>query len=327
MIDRRTLESDHLKNNLLGNPGVREICVYLPPSYADSSRHYAVVYLLHGFSSRSASWLLGPAVAFGAPLEPIDVLLDEAISAGRAEEMIVVMPDGWSKYGCAQWVDSPVTGEFEQHVLQEVIPYIDQHYRTLSSRNSRGITGISAGGGGAWNLGSKHPDVFAAVAPLAAAGCFDAMFRERFANMFDRYYPNNPDGPIVGFADSWLCYGIANAFTPSVDSPPHYADWPFRFPTGEVIPELWEKWLEHDMTINWRSRRDNLRQLNGILLDVGSRDEFNLHFGHRILSDALTGAGIKHVAREYEGGHTTYLQRERVTGAYEWFSDVLETSD
>jgi S-formylglutathione hydrolase FrmB len=324
MIERRTIDSDYLAQNLLGNPSHRELFVYLPPSYAESSRSFPSVYLLHGFSSRAASWLIGPAVAFGAPLVPLGDLLDEAIEQGRAEEVIVVMPDGWSKYGCSQWVDSPTTGYFEQYIINEVVPYIDREFRTISASASRGVTGISSGGNGAWNLGSRHPDVFGAMAPLSADSYFEASIPEQFANMFDHVYPTPPDGPVVGVADSWLCYGLATAYTPNVERPPHYADLPFIFPTGEVIPELWERWLSYDPIHNWASRLENLHRMRGILLDVGSHDQFRANLGHRILGDALTSAGIEHEAREYDGAHTTYLQRERVVLAYEWFSQVLQ---
>ena len=45
--------------------------------------------------------------------------------------MIVVIPDGWTSLGCGQWVDSPVSGNFEQYVLHDVVSYVDDNYRTL----------------------------------------------------------------------------------------------------------------------------------------------------------------------------------------------------
>jgi S-formylglutathione hydrolase len=103
----------------------------------------------------------------------IDDVLDAVITQHRAAEMIVVMPDGWSRYGCSQWVDSPVNGNFEQYVTQEVVAYVDSHYRTIASPESRGIVGISSGGLGAWHLGSRHPDVFGGMVLLSADSYFD----------------------------------------------------------------------------------------------------------------------------------------------------------
>ena len=123
-----------------------------------------MAYLLHGFGRRATSWIAGPLVERGGFRPSIDDVLDGAIRERGAQEMIVVMPDGWSKWGCSQWVDSPVNGNFEQYVTREVVNWIDGHYRTIASRDSRGIFGISSGGLGAWHLGSRNPDVFGAHA-------------------------------------------------------------------------------------------------------------------------------------------------------------------
>ena len=65
--------------------------------------------------------------------------------------MIVVMPDGWSRWGCGQWVDSPVTGNYETYLLEDVIPTVDATYRTISTAPGRGVFGFSSGG-----FGGKH---------------------------------------------------------------------------------------------------------------------------------------------------------------------------
>ncbi|MEA2661943.1 MAG: hypothetical protein QOH08_1515 [Chloroflexota bacterium] len=323
MIVVERIESAHLARNLLGNSSRRDLAVYLPPSYAtDRSRRYPVVYLLHGFSSRSTSWGLGPALAFGALIPPIDQLLDEAIASKAAAELIVVMPDGWSAFGCANWLNSPVAGSFESYVAEEVVGYVDAHFRTIPRRESRGITGASSGGMGSWNIGTSNPEVFSAVAPLSAGGHFDVTARSWFRNYFDRQYPRPLAGPVSGEINSWLCYGLASGLSPNVDNPPFFVDLPFEYPSGDVIPAVWDRWLAGDLSLNWRTRQADLRRLR-ILLDVGSQDELGLQYGHRILSRGLAGAGIAHEAREYEGGHTTYL-RERAALACEWFSEVLE---
>src|SRR5437867_12472911 len=69
--------------------------------------------------------------------------------------MIVVIPDGNSRYGCGQWVDSPMTGNFEQYVVKDVVAFVDAHHRTVPDLRSRGVFGFSSGGFGAWNLASQ----------------------------------------------------------------------------------------------------------------------------------------------------------------------------
>src|SRR5579864_4456629 len=155
MIVVEQIDSKHLAGNVIGDPSQRDLVIYLPPSYHTSSRRYPTAYLLHGFGGRAMLWTIGILSGPGVLRPSIDGVVDAAIADRRTAEMIVVMPDGWSKWGCSQWVDSPVNGNFEQYVTQEVVSYVDSHFRTLPSRESRGVVGISSGGLGAWHLGSR----------------------------------------------------------------------------------------------------------------------------------------------------------------------------
>ena len=322
MIEVAQVESRHLAGNLLGDPSRRDLVVYLPPGYQTSQRRYPVTYLLHGFGRRSTSWIAGPLVERGAFRPSIDDVLDGAIRERGAQEMIVVMPDGWSKWGCSQWVDSPVNGNFEQYVRREVVNWVDGHYRTVASRDSRGIFGISSGGLGAWHLGSRNPDVFGAMLLLSADSYFDVTHKPWLYRFYNAVYPNEPRGPVNGNLDSWFVYGLASCYTPNITNPPFYSDLPVEFPSGILVQPLWEKWLSYDPVVSWQPRSDNLRRLRAIRLDVGYHDEFYLHYGHRILSRRLADAGIAHDAVEHDGTHGSRLF-ERIQLSLEWFSRVL----
>ena len=147
MIEVVQIDSRHLAGNVIGDPSRRDLLVYLPPSYARSTRRYPVAYLLHGFGRRAAGWNEGPWVQGGILRPPIDDVLDDAIRRRGAEEMIVVMPDGWSRWGCSQWVDSPVNGNFEQYVAREIVPYVDRSLpdpaRPREPRGLRDLVGRS----------------------------------------------------------------------------------------------------------------------------------------------------------------------------------------
>jgi len=254
MIVVEQIDSQHLAGNAIGDPSRRDLVVYLPPGYHTSTRRYPTAYLLHGFSSRAIHWtsdMLGGGVLYRA----IDPVLDEVVSARRAAEMIVVMPDGWSKWGCSQWVDSPVNGNFEQYVAREVVAHVDQHYRTIPAAASRGVFGISSGGLGAWHLGSRNPDVFAAMALLSADSYFDLTHRAWLYRYYNNVFPGEPRGPVSGDEYSWLAYGLGSCYTPNVDNPPYYVDLPIEFPSGALIEPLWERWLSYDPVVSWRARR------------------------------------------------------------------------
>jgi pimeloyl-ACP methyl ester carboxylesterase len=324
LIQIDTIESKELAGNALGNETSRPLAVHLPDSYTQSTeRRYPTVYLLHGYASRALYWLYGPALAFGAMHPPIDEVIREAMERFRAKEMIVVMPDGWSKLGCSQWVDSPATGNFEQYVVHEVVSHVDERYRTIPEPRSRGVFGISSGGFGAWHLASRNPDVFGAASLISADSFFDVTHKPFFHHYYDRIFPNPPSGPIEGDAISYMCYGLSQAYTPNISNPPYYADFAVEFPTGEVINEHWNKWLALDPVVSWEPRLDNLRKLHGLLLDVGYHDEFDLHYGHRILSRHLTDSGVHHDREEHDGTHTSRMF-ERIQFSLGWFSSVLE---
>ena len=95
------------------------------------------------------------------------------------------------------------------------------------------------------------------------------------------------------------------------------------WPSGELIQEVWDRWLAFDPVVNVHDRLDNLRQLSGILLDAGSNDDYNLHWGHRLLSHYLDEAGIAHEHRENPGNHGGRAN-ERYQVALEWLSQVLD---
>ena len=91
------------------------------------------------------------------------------------------------------------------------------------------------------------------------------------------------------------------------------------FPSGELIQEVWDRWLSFDPIINVHDRIENLRKLRGIMLDAGSND---LDWGHRLLSHYLTEAGIAHEHRENTGNHGGRAM-ERYQVALKWLSKTL----
>lgn len=128
--------------------------VILPATYnqQDTTRHWPVVYLLHGFRGRYDTWINKTQPA-----------LPEA--ASRMGE-IIVCPDG----GFSSWYwDSPIdsTMRYETYITQELIPAIDSLYQTRPSRKGRAITGYSMGGHGALYLALRHPSLFGACGSMS----------------------------------------------------------------------------------------------------------------------------------------------------------------
>ena len=286
----------------MGDPSERDLFVYLPPGYEKSERRYRTAYLLHAYGE-TAEQMVTPATDGQRWRQPIEDVLDPVFGRMGVPPIVVVMPDGTSGYGCGQWVDSPVTGNFEQYVLHDVIPYVDATYRTLPAGRSRGVFGFSSGGFGAWNLASRNPNVFGATAVLSADSFLDMTHKFMLYKYLDSIWPEAPDGPVEGNVWSEIIYDYAATYSPIPDNPPFYVDLPVAFPSGELIQEVWDRWLSFDPVVNVHERLDNLRRFRGILLDAGSNDDFNLHWGHRLLSHYLTEAGVAHEHGENTGNH------------------------
>lgn len=321
VIVHTRLESASLAGNLLGDPSERDLFVYLPPGYEDSDRRYPTAYLLHAYGETAAD-MVTPATDGLRWSPPLDDVLEPVFGRMGAQPMIVVIPDGWSRWGCGQWVDSPVTGNFEQYVLPDVVPAVDAAYRTIPAAQSRGVFGFSSGGFGAWNLGSRNPDVFGALAMLSGDSFLDMTHKFVLYKYLDSIWPEAPNGPIEGNGWSQIVYDYSATYSPNPDSPPFYVDLPVAWPSGEIVQDVWDRWLAFDPVVNVRDRVDNLRRLSGILLDAGVHDDYNLHWGHRLLSHRLTEAGIAHEARENPGNHGGRAN-EQHQAALQWMSQIL----
>lgn len=322
MIVHERLEGVQLAGNLLGDPTERDLFVYLPHGYEESEERYPTAYLLHAYG-QTAEQLVFPETDGQRWSPPLEDVLDPVFGRMAVPPMIVVIPDGWSRWGCGQWVDSPVTGNFEQYLLHDVIRRIDSAYRTLPTARSRGVFGFSSGGFGAWNLASRNPDVFGAMGVLSADTFLDMTHKFLLYKYLDSIWPEAPNGPVEGNDWSEIVYDYSATYSPNPDNPPFYVDLPVASPSGELIQEVWDRWLSFDPVVNVHDRIDNLRRLSGILLDAGFNDDYSLHWGHRLLSHYLTEAGIPHEHRENPGNHGG-RGRERFQVALEWLSTVLD---
>jgi len=180
MNEMATIASSVLRNNALGDPTDRRVPVYLPPGYDQSDTRYPSVYLLTGFTGRG-TFLLNDA-AFD---EPIHERLDRLINTGQIEPMIVVMPDRFPRYGGSQYLNSTATGQYEDHLVEEVIPFIDQCYRTRAEPGYRAIGGKSSGGYGAIVQAMHHPDTFGAIACHSGDMYFDYCYKPDFVKFIN----------------------------------------------------------------------------------------------------------------------------------------------
>jgi hypothetical protein len=322
VIVHTRIDGPQLAGNLLGDPSERDLFVYLPPGYEESDERYPVAYLLHALGS-SAATEVTPATDEPRWRPPLEDVLQPVFGRMGVRPMIVVVPDGMCAWGCGQWVDSPVSGNFESYVLQDVIPHVDATYKTVPEAGSRGVFGFSSGGFGSWNLASRHPDVFGAMAVLSADTWLDMTHKFLLYKYLDSIWPEAPDGWVEGNSYAEIVWNYSATYSPNPGNPPHYVDLPVAWPSGRLRQDVWDRWLAFDPVVNVHERLDNLRKLRGILLDVGFNDDYELQWGHRLLSHHLTEAGIDHEHRENSGNHGG-RRVERYQVALEWLAEKLQ---
>ena len=173
-----SVESKILKNNPLKDPHIRNLYIYLPPTYyTKPQKKYPVVFLIAGFTGKGANYFnysyLGERIN-----EKLDRLHDEKTIG----EMIVVLPDCITKYGGSQFINSAATGKYEDYIIKELVPFIDNNFRTIPKANARGICGKSSGGYGAMVLSMRNPDVFGLMCSTSGDAYFDYCYFPHFAD-------------------------------------------------------------------------------------------------------------------------------------------------
>lgn len=299
-------ESEILKNNPLGDPHVREVIVYLPPGY-DESQSYPTVYFLTGFTGRGKMLLNNKPFGPSLP-ERLDALMGD----GKIKPMIIVMPDCFTHYGGSQYINSSATGNYEDYLIREIVPFVDAKFSTVKNKSARGITGGSSGGYGALVLSMHNPDVFGLCASLSGDCYFEISLLPDFGKAF-RAMNGDPKSVVERMwieesrkgkndFDALNIIGMSACYSPNPSSELGF-DLPFDLETCEIREDVWQKWLAHDPVRMVEKYAENLKSLDLLFIDAGTRDEFNLDLGARVLCKRLRDFNISHIHEEFDDGH------------------------
>jgi S-formylglutathione hydrolase FrmB len=210
--------------------------IILPNDYDTSkTTRYPVLYLLHGLTGHYNDWVQRTNIADYA----------------AEYRIIIVMPegnDGW-------YTDSAITttDKYESYILQELIPDVQQRYRTIEARYARAIAGLSMGGYGAIKFGLKSPAMFVFAASMS--GAFSV------TRLTDKEIPDSwrPSLKNFGAADSQTrtandLFGLLQKLTAArIASLPYFyfdcgtEDSPLIFPSNrELAALMFEKKIAHE---------------------------------------------------------------------------------
>src|SRR5574341_147226 len=304
-----TLDAPSLRDNPLADSARRPLVAYVPPG--PSSRRFPAVTFLHGFASSAKGWLSAGAFQSTLP-ERIDAL----IAQGEIPPIVAIFPDGFTAVGGTQWTNSPAVGRYADYVAEDVVAFADANLPTIARREARAVVGKSSGGYGALHLGATRHDVFAYVGAHAADAYFEYCYLPDLpkaasalaqatdaAEWLDAMKRRARETKLAGGDHPVLnVIGMAAHYSPRAGAPLGL-ELPFELPTGRLREEVWGRWLEHDPVRTVPRTLDGFRRLGGVFLDCGTRDEFNLRWGARMVAGALRAGGVVVEHQEFEDGH------------------------
>jgi S-formylglutathione hydrolase FrmB len=312
-LERITVHGRALEGNLEGDSPDRPVVVYLPPSYRTSPQpRYPVLYYLHGYTATAEAYVKSLGLPDSA---------DRAIAAG-AREMIVVLPDAFTKYDGSMYSNSPTVGDWETFIAQDLTAAIDKRYRTIAARDGRGLEGHSMGSYGTVRIGMKQPAAFAALYAMSscclmndpAGGRGGAGARGQAAGREAGPGPAPAAGREAGAGRGAASGrgaagrggGMGNALSAQAaawasnpQNPPQFFDLPTK--DGEIQPLVAAKWIANSPLVMVDQYVPALKSMRAIAIDIGDQDPFVAT--SRQLDEALTRLGVAHTLEIYEGDH------------------------
>jgi len=301
------LDSMLLQHNPLGDSPQRRIDVYVP----------------HG-SSGSGLPLLVDLVGFlaGGPVhgnwrnfgENLPERLDRLIASGALPQVVVAMPDCFTRLGGNQYINSPAIGRWADFLLEEAVPFVEQRF-ACGGAGRRGVFGKSSGGYGALVHALLYPDYWAVAACHSGDMAFELVFLPEFPELLRALAPYSFDAAawVQAFHDKpkqksgdlhiLLLLAMCASFDPAPDVPLGIR-LPVDTETCELIPERWHNFLRWDPLTMAAERGAALRQLKALYIDCGTLDQYNLVYGARRMHRLLEQQGIAHIYEEFVDDHS-----------------------
>jgi hypothetical protein len=293
----REIESKNFSHNKIGVSPVRKLLVYLPAGYDVETMRYPVIYFLPSPLDKS----------FRAIFDTMGAqdILDRGISRGVIGKFIFVAVDMTTPLGSSWYVNSPVTGNWEDFVIQELVPYVDANFRTLASRDSRGIAGHFMGGYGAIHVAMKNPQIFGSLYALHPVGTGNGVKILASLPNWELMEKAKTLDDVKKDGYSTIFTSIFQAHVPNADKPPLYIDFPAHRVNGELIIDagVMNRMRNNFFLESWVGQyADNLKSLRGFKFDWARSDPNWDHvYSNQAFTHKLNEYGIVHEAEEYNG--------------------------
>jgi enterochelin esterase-like enzyme len=285
------IKSKALKNNALGDPEERKILVFHPDEIVPGSPLLIELAGLNGTPKLNNRF---------------SQVLNKLYKKNLLGNSIIINPDFSTKFHVNQYTNSPAVGNYEDFIIKEIIPFISEKFKT----GKTALFGKSSGGFGSYELAARNPDIINGFADHFGDSGFEYVYipdipvayRELYKKDINEYLKEKSTKEdltddeirtlnIIGMS-AFYSYNNEKGF-----------DLPFDQETGMFRNDIWQKWSAHDPVNTVDSSAENLRKLDAIYIDVGTKDEYNLYMGIRSVHKKLEDNNISHMYREFNGGH------------------------
>ncbi|RAI89429.1 alpha/beta hydrolase [Algoriphagus yeomjeoni] len=313
-LERREFLAASLQNNEAGEDPLRQLSIYLPQGYENGNHRYPVIYVLHGYGGTDTV-MMSVWIDFKR-------LLDEAIKTGKMRPMIVVAPNSNTRMQGSFYTNSEGSGNWADYIGKDVVQYMDENFRTIPDRASRGLCGHSMGGNGALKVGMLFADTFSAVYSLSPAvlnwhGDF-SLSNPAFKRISQL---NDEEAILQGLAESGqtgefngffaaVFTAMARVYSPNISNKELKADFPVTYLDDSVVynSEVIRKWEAEFPYYMIDDYLPQLRSLTALKIDWGRNEDFS-HIPYTSLefSKKLESYRIHHFAEEYIGDHGNML--------------------
>ena len=303
------ITSEALKSNMLGDPTVRTVTVYVPHGHDGAGLPLLVD--LVGFTGSGFShtnWK-----NFG---ENLPERLDRLIASGELPPVVVAFPDCFTSLGGNQYINSAALGRWEDFLIDEMLPAVETRFG-CGGKGRRGLFGKSSGGYGSIIHAMRRADVWDAAACLSGDMAFELAYlmdmpmvlralakKDMSIEKFLTDFAANPK-PEGKDIHVLMTLAMAATYDPDPD-----AFCGIRLPvdpeTCELIESRWANWLDWDPVLlaDRPETVANLKSLKALWLECGTEDQYNLLYGARRLHKKLDAAGVAHTYEEFPDNHS-----------------------
>jgi enterochelin esterase-like enzyme len=300
-MEKITVHGAALEGNLEGNSADRSVMVYLPADYdTNSAKRYPVIYFLHGFSLTDQGYAN---------------FVDYA-DAMKDQDMILVMHDSFTRNKGSMYSASPATGDFEAFVAQDLVAYVDAHFRTIAERDSRGLAGHSMGGYGTLRIAMKYPEMFSSIYAMSACCLSPRTWgAEELAKLAAM---SAEDMQKAGFGESAALASLA-AWAPSPTGPRFFDG---AVTDGKVDVLTQARTYAGSPVVMLPQYVRGLKSMEAIGIEIGTKD--GLIADNRQMHAELERFGVAHGYEEHGGDHVNMLKERTRTHMLPFFARHLD---